>query len=90
MYAVPSTAVICSSMMCSPGTLSRYFLNDFEMVPFAPVITGLIFLLCTLSVFQLQSIYYYYYYYYYYISRPARRLCRILGSTIRHVSALAF
>jgi hypothetical protein len=29
-----------------------YFLNDFEMVPVAPIITGI-------------TLYYYYYYYYY-------------------------
>jgi hypothetical protein len=33
-----------------------YFLNDFEMVPVAPIITGY---------------YYYYYYYYYYVGRDS-------------------
>jgi hypothetical protein len=28
-----------------PGTLLRYFLNDFEMVPVAPIITGITFVL---------------------------------------------
>jgi hypothetical protein len=35
-----------------------YFLNDFEMVPVAPIIIGI-----TL-VFTYYSYYYYYYYYY--------------------------
>ena len=34
----------CSSLIsCFPGMLLRYSLNDFEMVPFAPVVTGIIF-----------------------------------------------
>jgi len=42
-------AVFCSSLpSCFPGMLLTYFLNDFEIVPVAPIITG---------------IYYYYYYY---------------------------
>ena len=42
MCAVPSMAVFCSSLTSwIPGTLLRYFLNDFEMVPVAPVITGI-------------------------------------------------
>jgi len=42
MWAVPSTAVLCSSLIpCLPGLLLRYFLNNFEKVPFAPVITGI-------------------------------------------------
>jgi len=37
-WAVPSMAVFCSSLIpCLPGMLLRYFLNNFEMVPFAPV-----------------------------------------------------
>jgi hypothetical protein len=38
------------------GTLPRYFLNDFEMVPFAPIITGITF------VFTFHLFYCYYYY----------------------------
>jgi len=38
--------------------LLKNFLNDFEMVPVAPIVTGI--------TFVLQSTYYYYYYYYYY------------------------
>jgi len=43
MRTVPSTAVFCSSVMCFPGTLIRYFLNDSDTVPVAPIITGNIF-----------------------------------------------
>jgi hypothetical protein len=56
---VPSTAVFCSSLIsCFPGTLLKYFLKDFEMVPVAPIITGV------------TCVYYYYYYYYYYYRYP--------------------
>ena len=44
MCAVPSTAVFCSSLTsCFPGMLLMYFLNVFEIVPVAPIITGIIF-----------------------------------------------
>jgi hypothetical protein len=44
MYAVPSTAVFNSSLIsCFPGMLLKYFLNDFQMVPVAPIITGVTF-----------------------------------------------
>ena len=44
MCAVPNMAVVCSSLIsCFGGMLLRYFLNDFEIVPVAPVITGIIF-----------------------------------------------
>jgi hypothetical protein len=41
--------------------LPKYFLKDFEMVPLAPIITGVTF------VFTFHIYYYYYYYYYYYV-----------------------
>ena len=42
--AVPNMAVFCSSFIsCFPGMLLRYSLNDVEMVPVAPIITGIIF-----------------------------------------------
>ena len=51
MCAVPNITVFCSSLIsCFPGTLLRYFLNDFEMVPVAPIITGLLLLLLLLLV----------------------------------------
>ena len=53
MCVVPNMAVFCSSLTsCFPGMLLTCFLNDFEMVPVAPVITGITF------VFT----YYYFYY----------------------------
>ena len=43
MCAVPNMAVFCSSFTsCFPGMLLTYFLNDFEIVPVAPIITGII------------------------------------------------
>ena len=42
MCTVPNMAVFCSSRTSwLPGMLLTYFLNDFEMVPVAPVITGI-------------------------------------------------
>jgi len=41
MCAVPNMAVFLTS--CYPGMLLTYFLNDFEIVPFAPIITGITF-----------------------------------------------
>jgi hypothetical protein len=42
MYAVPNMAVFCSSLTSwFPGTVLTYFLNDSEMVPVAPIITGI-------------------------------------------------
>jgi len=53
MCAVSNMAVFCSSLTsCFSGMLLTYFLNDFEMVPVAPIIIGSTF------VFT----YYYYYY----------------------------
>jgi len=44
MCAVPNMAVFCSSLTSwFPGMLLTYFLNDFEMVPVAPIITGIVF-----------------------------------------------
>jgi len=41
MCAVPNMAVFWSS--CFPGVLLTNFLNDFETVPVAPIITGIAF-----------------------------------------------
>jgi len=42
--AVPNMAVFCSSFTsCFPGMLLTYFLNDSEIVPVAPIITGITF-----------------------------------------------
>jgi len=44
MCAVPNMAVFCSSLTtCFPGMLLTYFLNDFDIVPVAPIITGIAF-----------------------------------------------
>ena len=44
MCAVPNMAVFCSSLTSwFPGMLLTYILNDFEMVPVAPIITGITF-----------------------------------------------
>jgi hypothetical protein len=42
MCSVPNMAVFCSSLTSwFPGIVLKYFLNDFEMVPVAPIITGI-------------------------------------------------
>ena len=42
--AVPNMAVFCSSLTSwIPGTLLKYFLNGFEMVSVASIITGITF-----------------------------------------------
>jgi len=46
--------------------LFTYFLNDFEMVPVAPIITGITFVF-TFHMHLFLFYYYYYYYYYYYL-----------------------
>ena len=44
MCAVSNMAVFCSSLTsCFHGMLLTYFLNDFEIVPDAPIITGITF-----------------------------------------------
>ena len=49
--AVPNMAVFCSSLTsCFPGMLLTYFLNDFETVPVAPIITGIIFVIIIIII----------------------------------------
>ena len=44
MCAVPNMAVFCSSLTsCFPVMLLTHFLNDFEIVPVTPFITGITF-----------------------------------------------
>ena len=44
LCAVPNMAVFCSSLTsCFPCMLLMYFLNDSEIVPVAPIITGITF-----------------------------------------------
>jgi hypothetical protein len=51
-------AVFCSSLTSwFPGIVLTYFLNDFEMVPVAPIITGitLVFILLLLLLLLLLT-----------------------------------
>ena len=42
MCAVPNMKLFCSSLIsCFPGMLLWYFLNYFQIVPVAPIITGI-------------------------------------------------
>ena len=76
MCAVPNMAVFCSSLTSwFPGLLLTYFLNDIEMVPVAPIITGIALVFafhmpCTCIIrflyFKIFFYFYFYYYYYYY------------------------
>jgi hypothetical protein len=46
MCAVPNMAVCCSSLTSwFPGMLLTYFLNDFEIVPVAPIIIIIIIII---------------------------------------------
>jgi hypothetical protein len=57
MCAVPNMAVFCSSLISwCPDMVLTYFLNDFEMVPVAPIITG-ITLVFTLLLLLLLLLY---------------------------------
>ena len=54
--AVSSMAVLCSCLMsCFTCMVLRCVLNDFEMVPVAPIVTGIIFVVYAL--FLLQGLY---------------------------------
>ena len=54
MCAVPNMAVFCSSLTsCFPGMLLTYFLNDFEIVPVAPIINGITFVIIIIMVAML-------------------------------------
>ena len=67
MCAVANAAVFCSSLTsCFPGMLFTYFLSNFEIVPVAPIITGITFVF-TFHMRCISINYYYYYYYYYYL-----------------------
>ena len=58
MCAVPNMAVFCSSLTsCFPGMLLTHFLNDFEIVPIAPIITD-IFALHMRSISIVRSLYF--------------------------------
>jgi len=54
--AVPNMAVFYSSLTSRfPGMLLTYFLNDFEIVPVAPIITGYYYCYCYYYYFAVRS-----------------------------------
>ena len=57
MCAVSNMAVFCSSLTsCFPGMLLTYFLNGFEIVPVAPIITGITFVFTFLYLGQCAAL----------------------------------
>ena len=61
MCAVPNMAVFWSSLTsCFPGMLITYFLNNFEIVPVAPIITGITFVFTfhMWCIYILRSLYF--------------------------------
>ena len=61
MCAVPNMAVFCISLTSwFPGMSLTYFLNDLEMVPVAPIITGitLVFTFHMHCIFIVRSLYF--------------------------------
>ena len=58
--AVPNMAVFLTS--CFPAMLLTYFMNDFKIVPVAPIITGFTFHMRRISI--VRSLYFIFYYYY--------------------------
>jgi hypothetical protein len=59
--AVPNMIVFCSSLISwFPGMLLAYFLNDFEMVPVAPIISGntFVFTFHMLCISVIRSLYF--------------------------------
>jgi len=72
MCPVPNMAVFCSFLVsCLSGMFLRHFLNDFDVVPVAPVVTGVTFVFtrymhCISFVWSLYLKIFLDYYYYYY------------------------
>ena len=55
--AVPNMAVFCSSLIsCFPGMLLMYFLKEFEIVPVAPIITGITLLLLLILLLHVVAV----------------------------------
>ena len=74
MCAVPNMAVFCSSLTSYfPGMLLTYFLNVFEIVPVAPIITGY------------NNYYYYYYHYYYYRNTIIKQKINVTRSLLEDI-----
>ena len=57
--------------------LLTYFLNDFEIVPVASIITGITFVF----TFHTRSDYHYYHYYYYYVLHLCVIVLELRGRT---------
>ena len=52
-------AVFCSSLTSwFPGMLLTYFLNNFEIVPVAPIITGINFIIIIIYIYPMMNMYY--------------------------------
>jgi hypothetical protein len=45
-------------LMCFPGKVLRYFLNDSEMVPLAPVTSGIILVFLPRCIFIVRPLYF--------------------------------
>ena len=61
MCAVPNMTVFCRSLTsCFLGMLLTYFLNEFETVPVAPIITGItsVFTFHMRCIFTVRSLYF--------------------------------
>jgi len=82
--AVPNMAVFCNSLMWFPGTLLRYCLNDFDVIPVAHIITYITFVFTVhmRCISILRSSYYYYYYYYYSKKRTVLQQLTVITLTI--------
>ena len=81
MCAVPNMAVCCSSLTSwFPGMLLTYFLNVFEIVPVAPIITGITFVFTfhMRCISIVRFLYYYYYYYYYQLQLSCHSVAVVL------------
>ena len=60
--AVPNMTGFWSSLTsCFPGMLLTYFLNDYEIVPVAPIITGITFVFTFLIIIIIIIIRYHLY-----------------------------
>ena len=83
MCAVHNMAVFCSSLTSwFPGMLLTYFLNVCEIVPVAPIITGITFIYYYYYHHH-HHLYHYHYYHHRYFFSP-RRPCRIPNS-VAHI-----
>jgi len=57
MCAVANMAVFCSFLTsCFPGMLLKCFLNYFEIVPVAPIITGIIIIIIIIIIITIWAL----------------------------------